>query len=272
MAKNTLAGKVALITGASSGIGAAMAVEYARLGADVVLTARRADRLEEVAEKIRDHGRRALVVNCDVTSNGDLENAVSEAMESFGRIDRVIANAGFGVAKPLAKLGLEDYRRQFETNVFGVLRTVFATLGSLEQSRGCLAIIGSVSGYIAMPGSSPYSMSKAAVHKLAESLRFELARSNVGVTLIVPGFVVSEIRKVDNQGVYRPDARDRIPGWLPMDTDVAAQKIVRAVERRKRILVMTGHGRFAVLFQRYFPGLLSALIGRSGNRFKREKS
>jgi short-subunit dehydrogenase len=271
MVANRLKDKVALITGASSGIGAALAVEYARQGADVVLTARRSDRLEEVAERVRGHGCRALAVTCDVTVDGDLERATAAAVESFGRIDRVIANAGFGVSKPLSKLELEDYRRQFETNVFGVLRTVYATRDALEQSRGCLAIIGSVAGYVAMPGSSPYSMSKAAVHKLAESLRHEFARFGVGVTSIVPGFIKSEIRMVDNRGVLHPDARDRLPDWLPMAADVAARKIVRAVERRKRILVMTGHGKFVVLLQRHFPGLLAGLVHRFGNRVRRDK-
>lgn len=272
MARKTLEDKVVMVTGASSGIGAAIALEYARRGADLVLAARRVDRLDEVASQVRSFGRRALPVTCDVTVDGDTERAVSQALASLGSIDRVYANAGFGVGGPLERLELADYRRQFETNVFGVLRTVFATVDALKASRGCLAVMGSVSGFVAMPGGSPYSMSKAAVHVLAEALRTELARYGVGVTLAVPGFIRSEIRRVDNRGVFRPEARDRIPDWLPMAADTAAHKIVKAVESRRRVLVLTGHGRIAVLLQRHVPWLLSAAIGRFGGGLRRDRS
>lgn len=272
MASKILDDKVVMVTGASSGIGTAIAVEYARRGADLVLAARRTDRLDEVASQVRSIGRRALPVSCDVTVDGDVERAVSEGLASLGSIDRVYANAGFGVGGPLEKLELEDYRRQFETNVFGVLRTVFASVDALKESRGCLAIIGSVSGFVAMPGGSPYSMSKASVHVLADALRTEFARHGVGVTLVVPGFIKSEIRRVDNRGVFRPEVRDRIPEWLPMAADTAARKIVNAVESRRRVLVLTGHGRIAVLLQRHAPWLLAAAIGRLGGRLRRERS
>jgi NAD(P)-dependent dehydrogenase (short-subunit alcohol dehydrogenase family) len=272
MASTVLEGKVALITGASSGIGAALAREYARRGADAVLLARRVDRLEEVAESVVDLGRRALALECDVTAGQDLERAAARAVDEFGRVDRVIANAGFGVASPLAKLTLDDFRRQFETNVYGVLRTVYATRDALVNSRGCLGLIGSVSGFLGTPGSSPYCMSKAAVHLLGDCLRHEMAGLGVSVTIIVPGFVESEIRKVNNSGVYRPEARESIPKWLPMPAGVAARKIVAAVERRRRMLVLTGHGRLAVCLQRCVPGLLHTVIRRMGGRSRRDKS
>ena len=272
MARATLKDKVVFVTGASSGIGAAISLECAKRGADVVLAARRTDRLEGVASRVRSFGRRALPVACDVTVDGDVERAVSEAIQRLGTIDRVYANAGFGVTGPLEKLEIEDYRRQFETNVFGVLRTVFASMDALRSSRGCLAIMGSVSGYLAMPGSSPYSMSKAAVHALADSLRTEFRGHGVGVTLIVPGFITSEIRRVDNRGVFRQDARDRIPEWLPMAADTAARKIVDAVERRRRVLVLTGHGRLAVFLQRHAPWLVAAGVGRMRGRLRRDRS
>ncbi|HXD97942.1 MAG TPA: SDR family NAD(P)-dependent oxidoreductase, partial [Candidatus Acidoferrum sp.] len=185
------AGQVVLITGASSGIGAALAREFARQGADVVLLARRADRLAALAREIEGTGRRALVVTADVTVDGDLDRAVASTEAAFGRLDVVIANAGFGVVGPVESLTLDDYRRQFETNVFGVLRTVQATLTLLKASRGRLVILGSVAGHIATPGSSPYSMSKFAVRALAEALGHELAPTGVSVTLISPGFVES---------------------------------------------------------------------------------
>jgi short-subunit dehydrogenase len=267
-----LDGKVAFITGASSGIGAALAEEYALRGADVVLTARRLVRLEELASRVRDRGRRALAIAGDVAVDGGLDQAAARAVDEFGRIDSVIANAGFGVAGALARLELDDFRRQFETNVFGVLRTVYATLDQVVAARGCYGLIGSVSGYLGTPRSSPYCMSKAAVHLLGTSLRHELKGQGVGVTVIAPGYVVSEIRRVDNRGVYRPEARESVPDWLPMRSEVAARKIVKAVEGRRRELVLTGHGKLTVLLVRHFPGLVHALIGRMAGGTSRSRA
>jgi short-subunit dehydrogenase len=259
-----LNGKVAFITGASSGIGAAMAREFARRGADVVLLARRWERLEALALEVRARGRHALTIGCDVTVDGDLEKAVEAALEELGRIDWVVANAGYGVAGAVHKLSLEDYRRQFETNIFGVLRTVRATREALIASRGSIAIMGSVMSYTALPVGSPYAMSKHAVRALAGSLREEVAKYGVGVTLLAPGFVDSEIRKVDNRGEYHADAQDRIPGWLSMDTDKAAAKLVKAVIKRKRVAVITGHGKLVVFLERHFPWLVSFLVRALG--------
>jgi NAD(P)-dependent dehydrogenase (short-subunit alcohol dehydrogenase family) len=201
-----------------------------------------------------------LVAQCDVTRDGDLEAAVAQARETFGRIDHVIANAGFGVIGPFGKLALDDYRRQFETNVFGVLRTAMATREHLMATRGCLAIVGSVNGYVPFPGSSPYCMSKSAAHMLASVLWHELRPHGVGVVLIAPGFVKSEIRQVDNLGVRHPHARDRIPSWLSGSSEAAARQILLAVRRRQRVKTITGHARIAVFLQRHFPRLLAALI------------
>jgi short-subunit dehydrogenase len=259
------------ITGASSGIGAALAREFSREGADVALAARRVDRLEALASEIGQAGRRAVVIACDVTRDGDLERAVSRARAALGKLDVVVANAGFGVTGKLETLALDDYRRQFETNVFGVLRTVYATLDDLEKTRGRLVLIGSVSGHVAVPGSSAYAMSKFAVRALADSLGHELAPHGVAVTLISPGFVESEINQVDNRGVWRAQAPRRpLPASIVMATPTAARKIVSAVARRRREVVITGFGKAAVALQRHVPWLLAAIIRRFGIRGRRE--
>ena len=264
------AGQVALITGASSGIGAALARELARQGADVALVARRADRLAVLAREIEDLGRRALVVTADVRVDGDVERAVTATQTTLGRLDVVVANAGFGVVGPVERLTLDDYRRQFETNVFGVLRTVQAALAPLKASRGRLVILGSVAGHIASPGSSPYSMSKFAVRGLAEALGHELAASGVSVTLVSPGFVESEIRRVDNSGVFQPEGREPVPAWLVVPAARAARSIARAIARRRREVVVTGHGRLAVFAQRHAPWLVAAIIRAAGLRSRPE--
>jgi short-subunit dehydrogenase len=269
--RQRFAGNAVFITGASSGIGAALAREFAGEGADVALVARRVDRLEALASEIGKTGRRAVVIACDVTRDGDLERAAGQARAALGKLDVVVANAGFGVTGKLETLSLDDYRRQLETNVFGVLRTVYATLDDLKKTRGRLVLIGSVSGHVAEPGSSAYSMSKFAVHGLAASLGHELAPYGVAVTLISPGFVESEISQVDNRGVWRPQAPRRpIPASLVMATPTAARKIVSAVARRRREVVITGFGKAAVVLQRHAPWLLAAVIRRFDIKGRRE--
>ncbi|HEY7519323.1 MAG TPA: SDR family oxidoreductase [Methylomirabilota bacterium] len=265
-------GQAVLITGASSGIGAALAREFAGRGADLALAARRAERLDALAEELRRGGRRALAVACDVTKDGDVERAVAATRAAFGRLDVVVANAGFGVVGDVARLTLEDYRRQFETNVFGVLRTVWASLEDIKRARGRVVIIGSVAGHVATPGSSPYAMSKFAVRALAEALGHELARHGVSVTLISPGFVDSEIRRVDNTGQLSERAPDPVPGWLVMPTARAARQIVNAVARRRREAVITAHGRLAVFLSRHAPWLVATGIRRFGVRGRGEPS
>jgi len=235
-----------------------------------VLAARRKDRLVALAAEIERGGRRALVTPCDVTADGDLERAVAAARATFGGIDVAVANAGFGVVGAVERLTLADYHRQFETNVFGVLRTVHATLPELKARRGRLVIIGSVSGHLATPGSSPYSMSKFAVRGLAEALGHETARDGVSVTLVSPGFVESEIRQVDNTGALRAEAPEPIPGWLVVSADRAARSIVRGTARRRREVVVTPLGKLAVFFQRHAPWLVSAAIRRFGVRSRGE--
>jgi NADP-dependent 3-hydroxy acid dehydrogenase YdfG len=261
--------KIVFITGASSGIGEALAREFARQGAHVALAARRTDRLNALKKEIEGMGRKAVAVTCDVTQDGSLESAVQVAREQLGPLDVVVANAGYGVAGPIEKLKLQDYRNQFETNVFGVLRTLFATLEDLKKTRGTAVLIGSVAGHISLPGSSPYAMSKFAVRALADAIRYELMPQGVAVTLISPGFVSSEIRQVDNSGAHHGEAPDPIPAWLRMPTEKAARDIVRATYRKKAERIVTGHGRVFVFIKRHFDWFIRLAVG-FGVRGRRE--
>jgi short-subunit dehydrogenase len=260
-----LQGKTVLVTGASAGIGAAVARELALHGANLVLAARRRDRLDALAAELRARVK-AIAVTADVTRDGDLEAAVAEAERTFGGLDIAVANAGFAVTGRIERLTLDDHRRQLETNLFGVLRTIYAALPALKRSRGQLAIMGSVAGHVPTPGTAPYNMSKFALRALAEALHDELAPEGVGVTLLSPGFVVSDIGRVDNKGVRHEEDRSSAPAWLLVPTDRAAREIVAAIETRRREAIIGGHAKLAVFLYRHFPWLIRAALHLRGTR------
>jgi NADP-dependent 3-hydroxy acid dehydrogenase YdfG len=177
-----------LITGASTGIGAATARQAAAAGWNVVVSARSEDKLSQLATELGDS---ALAQRCDVTEYDDLERLVQAALDRFGRIDAVFANAGFGAARGFQKEDPEQWRSMVLTNVLGVAYTIRATIGHLKESGdGHYVLTGSVAGRRSLPGSL-YSSTKWAVTGMAESLRQELRqeKSRVRVTLVEPGMV-----------------------------------------------------------------------------------
>ncbi len=262
--------QVVFITGASSGIGAALAEEYAQHGSSLVLAARRMDKLSAIAEKCRALGSEVLVVACDVTQQEDLQKALDQSLERFGRIDTVIANAGFGVAGPFSSLELEDYHRQFKTNIDGVILSAKVFSKELIQNKGRLAIVGSVNSYIALPEGSPYAMSKFAVRAFAESLFYEWKPFGVSVTLICPGFIESEIRLVNNKGVFRDHAKDPIPKWIQMSAHKAARQIYKAIQARKPQAIITFHAKVLIFILRHFPRTFRSLISKFGVKGRSE--
>ncbi len=176
-----------LITGASSGIGAATARDAAEQGYRVVLAARSADRLSELATELGGADR-TLAVRCDVTEWDDQQAMVRTALERFGQLDVVFANAGFGATRGFLEESVEHWRSMVLTNVYGAALTIRATLAALKEARGHLLLTSSVAGRRALPGSL-YSATKFAVTAMGESARLELNDSGVRVTLIEPGMV-----------------------------------------------------------------------------------
>lgn len=252
--------KIVFITGASSGIGEGLAKAFAKEGAKLVLVARRTDRLKSLAQKLDPTGQHILVWAGDVTNDNDMEQAASAAIAQFGGIDLVIANAGFNVSGKVESLTLEDYRRQFETNIFGVLRTIKACLPSIKSRHGQVALMGSVAGFVSQPFVSPYAMSKFALTALSESLYHELKPKNVAVSLIAPGFVQSEIQQVDKNGQFDPNQKRWIPDWITVPTESAVAEMMSGLKAKKFQIIVTHHGRFLVFLQRFMPWILRGCV------------
>jgi len=178
---------VFLITGASSGIGAATARRAAEAGYRLVLAARSRDRLVDLAEELGGADR-ALAVQCDVTEWDEQEAMVAEALEAFGQLDVAFANAGFGGARGFLSDTPEHWRAMVLTNVYGAALTIRATVPALKETRGHLLLTGSVAGRRALPGSL-YSATKWAITAMGESARQDLNDTGVRVTVIEPGMV-----------------------------------------------------------------------------------
>lgn len=255
----TFDGQVAWVTGGGSGIGAACAHELARQGAKVAVSGRRVQKLEAVAAAIREAGGQALAVPCDVARDEDVTSAVDAIVAEWGRLDLLLANAGYGVAGRIQKLTLPEWQRQFEVNVFGLLRTVYAALPHLEKTKGRIGLVGSVLAWVTLPGNAAYAASKHAVRVIGDNLAAELRGTGVSCTTIHPGFVESEIAQVDNSGVHHEGRKDPRPAQLMWTADAAAKVMVRALHRRKRQYVFTAHGKFAVFMGRHFPNLFFRL-------------
>ncbi|MCB9664510.1 MAG: SDR family NAD(P)-dependent oxidoreductase [Alphaproteobacteria bacterium] len=256
-------GEVVWITGGGTGLGRALALELGRQGATVAVSGRRADRLAEVVEALGEIGAKGLAVPCDVTQEESVQQAVASVVAQAGRLTIAIANAGFGVAGRIATLSDADWRRQFDTNVFGLLHTVRAALPELEKHQGRVVLLGSVAAFVAAPKNGAYNASKAAVRAIGDTLSAELAGTGVTCTTLHPGFVATEIGRVDNQGVYHPDKRDKRPGRLMWTAEAAAKAMVGPIAARKREHVFTGHGKVGVALSRLAPGLTHWLVAKA---------
>jgi NADP-dependent 3-hydroxy acid dehydrogenase YdfG len=225
------AGKVVAITGASSGIGAATAVELAARGAAVVLGARRTDRLDVLAERITSAGGRAEVVTVDVTRRSDVERMVAVAVERFGRLDVLVSNAGIARTSLVSDLDVDGWDTMIDINVRGVLYGVAAALPVFRrQGRGHLVTTVSTSGLKIVPTQAVYAGTKNAVRTLLEALRQESTDGVLRTTSISPGFVRTELIDYIDDPAIREQAKDRM-ATIGIDPAAVARAIAFAIEQ-----------------------------------------
>jgi short-subunit dehydrogenase len=209
-----LSGQVVVVTGASSGIGEAIARRLARTGVKLVITARRPEQLNALARELDSTGSAVLAVVGDITSAADRELLVAGALKKFGRIDALVNNAGFGTRGALELVPVEAIRRNFETNVFSLIALTQLVIPAMrERGSGCIVNIGSVAGRISRPFSSIYDSTKHALEALTDGLRGEMQPFGVRVSLIRPGFIITGFiaaadkasdKFTENVGPYEP--------------------------------------------------------------------
>ena len=253
--------RVVLITGASSGIGWAAALAFARAGYDVCAFARRADRLEALRAEVENlpapHGGLLPVIG-DVRNPQDLAGAIQQVTERFGRLDILVANAGVGQQGAVADADWDDLQTVLQTNIDGVMHSVRAAVPAMRAgSGGHILIISSVVAGLHTPYTGTYAASKAFVSSLAGSLRLELADDNIAVTDVLVGRTVTEF----NQN--RLGSRQANRGGLPTKTaDDVAAALVKAAERKPRHLILSLFDRLILAGGVFAPGIMARLAWR----------
>jgi NADP-dependent 3-hydroxy acid dehydrogenase YdfG len=236
MRTDKLSGKVALVTGASSGIGEATALALAAEGASVTIAARRVQRLDTLAKRIREVGVTALPIEVDVTDEARVAAMVQRVLDTFGRLDILANVAGLGVAAPFQNTAPAEYRTMVDVNVLGPLYTIHAVLPAMKrQGQGHIVIVSSGTGRYIHP-STVYSGTKHAVSAMAESLRREIGKDGIRVTSIEPGAVRTEFTSHMREDVRRA-VEERLGDMEQLEADDIAAAILYAVTQPPRVNV-----------------------------------
>lgn len=244
-----------LITGASSGIGKALAFELAERKARLVIASRRLDRLQEVAGDIKrafPDNEFPLVISCDVTKREEVRRLVKESVDHFGGIDILVNNAGIGVYGPGERTGLEDIRSVMEVNFFGAIHCLYEVLPRMKKTgKGLIVNIASVAAKHGVPYLGAYCASKSALTAMSQSFRAELAKSGISFLIVFPGYTQTEFFKNEKKvgRVHRPQGPY-------VSVQKVAKAIIRAIEKEKKNLVLSIEGKALTLLQNLMPWLV----------------
>lgn len=233
-----LSGKVALVTGASSGIGEATALALAAEGAKVAAVARRADRLEALVKRISEHGGQAIPIVADVADDAQAHDMVSKANAKFGSVDILVNNAGVMLLGSIAGANTEDWRRMINTNLLGLMYATHAVIPIMkQQGQGHIVNISSVAGRIASAGTGVYNATKWGVGAFSESLRKEVYQDKIRVTIIEPGAVATELTDHITDSAVKERTQSWINSMTPLESEDIAAAIVYAVTQPDRVNV-----------------------------------
>ena len=258
--KNALNGKVVVITGASSGIGEAMARLYSKMGAKVVLGARNEEKLALLAQIIEAEGGKAAYIATDVTKEEDCKRLIAKAVEVFGGIDVLICNAGISMRAIFDDVEMSVLHRLMDVNFWGTAYCAKYALPYLQASKGSLVGISSVAGLHGLPGRTGYSASKFAMTGLLETIRIENLKKGLHVMIACPGFTASNVRysalMADGsaQGAT-PREENRM-----MTAEEVARIVAKGIVKRKRLCLMEAEGRATHFVKKLAPALLDRLF------------
>ncbi|HMF14039.1 MAG TPA: SDR family NAD(P)-dependent oxidoreductase [Gemmataceae bacterium] len=251
----SFANQFAVITGASSGIGWALAKALAAEGCKVGLVARRRSRLEQLADQIASSGGTAATAAADVGDRSQVGTAIEALAACLGPVDLLIANAGVGAPTTVDPLNVADVETQLRVNTLGVVYAIEAVLPDmLARGRGHLAAVSSLAAYVGLPGEAGYCASKAAVNVFMDGLRIQLRDRGIAVTTICPGFVKTPMTAVND--FHMP---------FVLEADEAARRIVRALRRRRKVYNFPWQTSWLMALARWVPDLMLARGMRSYN-------
>ncbi|OFX51604.1 MAG: oxidoreductase [Bacteroidetes bacterium GWB2_41_8] len=229
--ENNIKGKVVVITGASSGMGEAAAKNLSQLGAAVVLGARRADRIEKLANEIQESGGKAIAIATDVTQRDQVKKLVDSAVEKFGRVDVILNNAGIMPLSPMDRLNVDEWDMMVDVNIKGVLNGIAAVLPYMkEQKSGQIINTSSVAGHKVFNGSAVYSATKYAVRALTEGLRMEVKPYNIRTTIVCPGAVKTELLEHISEADIQQANKDYV-GAVGISPDSFARVVAFAISQ-----------------------------------------
>jgi len=269
MARAHFENSVAWVTGASSGIGRALALEFDRLGARVILSGRNAERLDEVRQACRGRAD-PHVLPFDLSDLDELPTIASKAMAAFGHIDFMVHNAGVAHRGLVVDTGLDVDQYVMATNYFGPVALTKALLPSmLQRHSGCFVVVSSLSGIAGVPCMSAYVASKHALHGFFESLVAEVHSENIQVTIAIPGFIQTDITKHALTGEGTPYGRSLSMHQRAMPPEVCARRLLRAVAAKRREVLIGGVEIWSAHLQRIAPSLLALLVRSHPVRMKR---
>jgi len=260
VAAKTFQDKVAIITGSSVGIGKATAIELVKNGASVVLNGRNQERLTKAENEIKALGGIVLAVCCDVSDPGQAKNLVDKTIETFGKLDILINNAGVSMRGDFADLNPDVYKTVFDINLLGSVNPTIPAMPHIRKSHGSIVFVSSLAGIRGLPGNSAYCSSKMALRAIAESIRIEEANSKIHVGLILVG--ITEIEK--GKTTIGPDGslitlKDRSNLKVQSTTQVA-RAILRNIRKRKFRTTLTGIGKLNAFMQSILPGLVEKVL------------
>jgi short-subunit dehydrogenase len=252
---------VVIVTGASAGIGRALALQLASQGAKLAIAARRVERLEQVAAECRALGSDVLVIPTDVTDEAQCKNLVEQTLAAFGRLDMLINNAGLAASALFDEFpDLHLFRQTMNVNFYGAVHCSYYAIPYLKQSMGRIVAVSSLGGKAAIPYNTPYCASKYALHGFYDALRMELASHGVSVTVVCPSWVVTEFHEaqMDKNGVPHGARGRTIYSKRTMTADQCAGITLRAAHKRCREVLM-GLGVLTVWLKTLAPGLVDWL-------------